>query len=84
MERADNWLKTSSQSSNLEASPILSITHSWGVKAGSMFLSLSLLLECMHRKGKGIELPAWLKTELSVGESLLGKEGEWIDGVAGN
>ena len=48
---------------------------------------ICLLLECMHRKGKGIELPAWLKrqgTELSVGESLLGKEGEWIDGVAGN
>ena len=48
---------------------------------------ICLLLECMHRKGKCIELPAWLKrqgTELSVGESLLGKEGEWIDGVAGN
>ena len=46
--------------------------------------AICLLLECMHRKGKGIELPAWLKTELSVGESLLGKEGEWIDGVAGD
>ena len=41
---------------------------------------ICLLLECMHRKGKGIDQG----TELSVGESLLGKEGEWIDGVAGN
>ena len=41
---------------------------------------ICLLLECMHRKGKGIDQG----TELSVGESLLGKEGEWIDGVAGD